>query len=465
MKRIILLLITLLISSAFGQSSGLGNTDTSIFTKYKVPITKYTIFNIDGSLDHKSFDEQIRDTYDSYDNIRKETYFQLNPQFLSYIQSEKKVLSYQIAAYGILGSSSTERKNSKSNNYKSSAESYNLILRFSGIMKNYDSSLNTVFKFNSELYYAENNSEYDHRNNFSKVDRHILSSKFGIGFGRMRDITAVVQAIRFQERAKQVNLINKDFDEESLLSLAQIFSRENHYDIYYDRSKKYLWNDVDKSLKNSNCKLDELNLYSASYLFESLNEIRFRRNEGFEGFLTAGLEYVNSDQGYYSYSLDFGSELYSSIAYLDSKLFLASIEGTFEYSHQLGLYSQFSFVTEVMRGYNLNENKTVKSVFGTNFRIAFDYELSDKLLLSIANLFNANTQDAEVHKYFYKNNLGLFFKYYIEDQFSLNTEFSWQKLSTNSKIYNRYGNKVDKLDNLSLRIGFNYFIDSSIFTK
>ena len=97
----------------------------------------------------------------------------------------------------------------------------------------------------------------------------------------MRNVTPVASAIRFQERLKQVNMLNSDLSDNTIEDLAQQFYKQPYYSIVHERPDKYFWQDVEKTLPNDGVSLKDLNMYADAYLRESVNEVRFFRNEGF----------------------------------------------------------------------------------------------------------------------------------------------------------------------------------------
>ncbi|HJW28891.1 MAG TPA: hypothetical protein VJ508_06525, partial [Saprospiraceae bacterium] len=71
----------------------------------------------------------------------------------------------------------------------------------------------------------------------------------GIGYGRMRDGSFVFQALRIVERLKDIGLITTTLSRDQMLSLIGRVAHEREYTTNYERSDKYLAQDIVEELE------------------------------------------------------------------------------------------------------------------------------------------------------------------------------------------------------------------------
>ena len=309
--------------------------------------------------------------------------------------------------------------------------------------------------------------------NSNKNQNYIVSA--GIGWGRMRNVTPVVEAIRFQERLKQVNALNNDLDEKTIEDLAQKFSQVNYYADVHDRYSKYFWQDIEKSLSNDGVSLAGLNQYSDSYLKEVLSEVRFVRNEGLETSFNLQVNYQNQYQYQRQYLLinNYDSNYYSSYYYpvndgpfINEQLYML-LNGSLAYSHQLNLNSQLNFNLSLSGGpnlihnsdsYNFPGNKNIKQEYSFNCGIGYNYELTDRIVAAINNNFALSFQNADVQGKTLSNILNLVLRYFVEDNLSLTATYTWNYTDSKS-IYYMWENEGN---NHYVSVGFTYYIDRGL---
>jgi hypothetical protein len=309
----------------------------------------------------------------------------------------------------------------------------------------------------SDLFYALGTNItddfYDSRDNNSndyvgygssyssyKIQNYEVSA--GIGWGRMRDVSAVVSAIRFQERLKQVNALNKDFDEKTIEDLAQKFSQSAYYGDVYNRSSKYFWQDIEKTLTNDGVSLSGLNQYADSYIRETLSEITIIRNEGFETSANLKLNYNNI---YYSDS-PIAEQLYTLL------------NGSMAYSHQLNLNSQLSANLSLSGGPNVLANPDIRQYYYLNAGLGYDYEITDRIFATIHNNFSLTFQNSNVQGRILTNDVTFVLHFFVEDNLSLAALYTWDYTDT------RYTNFAWENEGINhyVSIGFTYYIDRAL---
>ncbi|RNC84731.1 MAG: hypothetical protein ED557_07060 [Balneola sp.] len=111
---------------------------------------------------------------------------------------------------------------------------------------------------------------------------------FGIGFGRVRNISPILRSLRLNERYKDLG--NNSFSSDEIIEVAELFTKYNGYLQRYDRPLKYFWQDINEA---SNNKLDQLNAYELFFLNDVFNENLGQRFEGAEIELAGFYRYEN----------------------------------------------------------------------------------------------------------------------------------------------------------------------------
>jgi hypothetical protein len=115
------------------------------------------------------------------------------------------------------------------------------------------------------------------------------SARLGIGFGRVRDVTPVIRALRVRERLKALGR-DEVMGREAVQAAAQAFARRPGYTAIYDRPDKYFWNDLFSEIGDGT---DGLAPGEVFYVAEALQEPVGRRLEGGEVRAGVTLAYDN----------------------------------------------------------------------------------------------------------------------------------------------------------------------------
>ena len=293
---------------------------------------------------------------------------------------------------------------------------------------------------------AGDSVNYYNPNNYNTKDQN-YNLTAGIGWGRLRNVTPVVEAIRLQERLKQINAINNDLDEKTIEDAAQKFSQYSYYSEAHDRPDKVFWQDMEKTLSTDGVTLSGLNQYADSYLREVLNEVRFSREEGIQTSINFTMNYFNnySNESFNAYELS--EQLY------------AQLNGTLKYSHQLDLNSQIYFNLNFGGGPNVIANVQVRQNYFVNSSIGYDYELTDRLVATINDGFSLQLYDASIQGKSISDNISFVLHYFVEDHLSLTADYSWN-YNNNKNIINL----IEKAEgyNNSLTVGFTYYLDRGL---
>jgi hypothetical protein len=440
------------------QTYGLDNTDPVVFTKFRVPDTDLRTLWFNTNFDFNSQKNINSNDYNSYtyssNNYYSNLRYNLNPKYFLLRESENRYLSLDA---GLIGSYSRQyQENEASINQPKSTfltKDYAADLNMSFTYDNYINGNNTFYSLSSNIRVNLDDSKSEQNyntitNSYSSNKNQNYTVSVGAGIGRLRNITPVVTAIRFQERLKQLNLLNNDLSENTIESLAGQFYKQQYFSDVYDRPDKYLWQDIEKTLTAEGVSLKGMNMYSDSYLKEAVNEVRFLRNEG----LIAGVELQLNYEKQYRYSTG-SSNILPEMFYTLGNVYL-------KYSHQMNLNSQFNFDIAASGGPNILKNPSFRQQYSLLADIGYNYELTDRLVVSVNNSISLAFWNDRQQLKNRTNDFVFSLHYFIEDNLSLNANYHWNYNDSKSMVLNEpvyYQNSSG--NNHSVSIGFTYYVE------
>ncbi|MGE5499980.1 MAG: hypothetical protein ACM3Q2_18040 [Syntrophothermus sp.] len=457
----LMLISVLSAGQIYSQSVGLGNTDPKIFTKFRIPSTQMRRFDISGNTNFTTGRQSI-----PQQTINQQTFsLGISPDYFYLDESDNRALSFNARLSGGIDEYKTERNFASPNTItsNSSNKSFNLLLRPS--LSVYTSPEKSLFyRLNADLqvnmyesFGKEKNPPQPERFNVygNKNQRYSVSA--GIGWGRLRDVTSVVNAIRFQERLKVLNKINADLSEDDILAISSQFARFSIYTENFERPGKYFYRDLNDILAQRNINLNDLNLYAASYLMETLQELKFQRIEGFETGLNVMMNYINNyDMNEYQPNPR-SSQLTETLQ--------AALKLYAGYSHQLDLYSQFSLYMSISGGPNVIAHPEPRQIYNFSLNPVYSRELTDRFLFTASDNASYTIQNTFAEKSGFSNDLSLSFNYFVEDNISLNARYSWfftenkYKTTTPQQDLNFFNNLTSTH---SVWMGITYILQNSL---
>ena len=443
--------ISILILKIEAQNYGLDNTDPSVFTKYKIPNTNLKSLWFNTGLNFNSNKQDFKDSPNISSYYNSNFGYNLNPKYFLLKESEDRFFNISCDVYGSYRRNYTERHNStapyvSSDNYKT----YYTIINLNFTNNNYENNSNLFYSLGSSISATLSDSKeesiYNSTSNYYNSNKtQDYSVLLGVGFGKIRNVTPVVSAIRFQERLKQLNLLDNNLSDETIENLAQQFSRYDYFSTAHARPNKYFWQSIDNELLKDVIKLNRLNMYASSYLMETLNEIRFLRQEGYRTGINLQLDYQNI------YSANNNDHQLEEEFYTLGNAYI-------NFSHQLNLCSQISINLSVSAGPNVLANPTIKQMYALNAGTGYKYELTDRIVTSLNDNFNIKFLNEIVQQKILTNNFTFSVNYFIEDNLSFNINYNWgYSIYKNYNIYNPTLNNGH-----SLNVEFTYYIDRGI---
>ncbi|MGE5410573.1 MAG: hypothetical protein ACM3MI_06405 [Clostridiales bacterium] len=469
MKRsIFILLISFLSANLYAQNYGLDNADLSLFSRYRIPETTVKNFMVQTDLNYTSTHNNVSQPNQKSNSLSTILNYSLAPQYFLRKESDDNSLFLNISANGTYVKQSNKDQSTTTSypivgegvSYSFSENDYHnsrsrVVFDITSSYRNYLNKSMMFYALTSDMRLGMNDEYYT--NSLSKSDNRYYGNKnqnydfqFGIGWGKYRDVTPVVTALRFQQRLKQLNLLNNDLSSKAVEDLAEQFSRQNYYSNVYNRPDKYFWRDIEKVLINDNIvSLNSLNQYANSYLREVPNEMRFIRNEGLASGIGLEVNYVNNyySDNYNSYDPHISEELYTlANAYV-------------QFSHQLNLNSQFGFLLSASGGPNLIKNSVIKQRYVLNAQLRYDYELTDRIVTSVEDNFSLGFYNYDLQKKSLYNSVSLGLNYFIEDNVLLKASYNW-KYSDDKHIAGI--NNFQWSSNNYVNLGITYYFDRGI---
>jgi hypothetical protein len=449
----IALLIFVLFTKTNAQKYGLDNTDPSVFTNFKIPDSDLrslwfnTNLNIQTNKNNHVYPGP--DASNSRADYNSDFRFNLNPRFFLLKESDDRMLLINADMTGTYNHNYSESNSLGQPATNSRTNNYTAIINLNLNYNNYINSGNVFYSAGSTDRVVLNDSKGE-SNYFTPLKEYngfksqSYTFSLGAGIGKLRNVTPVVTAVRFQERLKQVNLLDKDLSNKTIEDLAGQFYKQSYYNSVYNRPDKYFWQDMDKILANDEVSLKDMNMYSDAYLRESVNEVRFLRNEGFVAGLNLQLNYQNqytaSNQGYY----------------LSEQLF-AMGQAYINFSHQMNLNSQLNFNLSLSGGPDVIAHPSERQQYSMAAGLGYDYELTDRLVASVNNTFYLLFGNYVVQQKLLSNYFNINMKYFVEDNLSLNIDYNWTYSDSKGPYYSSDRNIINTH---SINIGFSYYIET-----
>ncbi len=317
---------------------------------YRIPDWGYHRLYLDFSTSLYGNDDKYNSDYprNRYENLEYSGGFR--PYFYLYRTSEENILTL----------SSTLRSSYWYYQRKDDRETT--------IRKSIDRTFDNVFIVNGKLnqylgrlfylkYYTANLFQYNENRDHSwDIDKEFnttsgstnnyirreydLNARFGVGLGRIRNVSPVFRALRFNERLKDIGKTT-GLNEEEIESLIYLYAHESAYSGTYERSRKYFYEAlperVTKQIKN-------LQPWEMIYLDEVSNEIIGTRNEGFE--INGGIQ-VTHEHSIYSSTI--GSSELTLLGIYTEQAYYHNITS----SYQIGTDVDFTYLKA------MNENTDV----------------------------------------------------------------------------------------------------------
>lgn len=271
--------------------------DVTDITQYRLPAWTFTTVTLDLGGNTRRERSTISNDFGNTDpeETRSRYSFQTTPQLLTFTESEARQFELIVSSDLDLGGTSVAREGTGILNIDESTSTFSTALDIDLDWNEYVAGETFLTARTGVLADYNRTGEEITENDVLARDRtettilYTSSSRLGIGFGRIRDVTPVFRALRVRERLNRIGRENV-MGADDVQAAARQFARRPGYGPVYDRPDKYFWNDLFSRADGANA---DLQPYEVFYVAEALQEPIARRFEGYE--VTAGimLDYGN----------------------------------------------------------------------------------------------------------------------------------------------------------------------------
>lgn len=460
-KIILLLMISYSMATAQNQIDSLVKSDKKIDQSQSHLIYDYRLPDWGFDRIYFDFSSILNETDRSAKNVSRNMYqhhIQLNPYYYSYAESENKIFSIEGSMHVYNSYSKYDTKMS----YDSSKSNYthtNLDVNLTGELHQYFNEIWFLF-FNTTNYY----SYHENQNKWSQINdgqiskstdlsirrQYKPSGRIGIGFGKLRNVTPVFRTLRFNERLKQLNN-NTELTDADLIELANFFTRKNIYDLIYDRSNKYFYQNLPENVQS---RVKRLEPWELMYVNETWNEILGDRFEGFK--IHSGLS-ISYNKNYYTHS------------FVDAELFLIGLYVEQIYYHNISTDYQVGVNFDASLSKAVNNNTPYDILGNGSLKLLNLWNVTDKMLIDFVlggnTRFESSKSWQKMNNYFTEINLW----YFIENNLSFNTQVTYKYLQNSpediSFYYDNfyYHSKYEKETTWSVLFRLRYYIKRGLF--
>lgn len=428
------------ITSVFAQIEDNSRVTTSLFSNYRLPTTTYHNLKFHGSGNLGLF------AIAGGTKTRNLTvYFAPDFNYLSNSENHEDQINF-------ISQGNYSSQISEQNETEREQSSYSQRILLEGHRNRYifESNLYWQLAGSVNLSLSERNEddpaiEFNH---YESVKTQIYSAEIGFGWGKIRDVTPVVTALRIDKRLNKLGR-KTDFSNSEIVKIAGTVSRLNYFSMNYDKPEKYFWNSVEGELADLGHKY-ELNYFEQNYLNDVLDEIKFLRQEGLKIGLNLALLYSKDWQKYVRN--EYNNNPFTAESLIPQVKFYTN------YYHQLDLFSQINLMADLSAGSEVIIDNTGKQNYDFNIHVGYLREFRDRFLWKISNtakyhIINRNEQLSR-----FENRFETSLSYYIEDNISLSVSYSWKYYDVN---YNHYMFDHTKNDH-NIFFGITYFISKGL---
>jgi hypothetical protein len=267
----------------------------------------------------------------------------------------------------------------------------------------------------------------------------------GAGYGRVRNVTPVIRALRFNERLNAINTGN--LSDAQIQDVASIFAQRAGYSGIYDRPNKHFWNALDNAVNGG---LGNMSFYNAYYLSESLMESTGIRYEGWDA---RGMLFIDHESFTEELEQD-GNTVFDE----DGSTTRYGLNLAGRFFHNLSLIQMFSVRANLGFGTatysDVDENE---SLLLAGLELGHLYNITDRILIQSAlsyNLEDIGSGDASLT--YNVLLLGTLLTYFIENNVTVSANLFYR----NEKV--EFGNNDQSRSDFGLNVALRYYFLRSL---
>lgn len=475
MKLLPTCLFALLLAQVTFAQQSIGFSDSTNFNyliDYRFPSWGYSQFslvsgslNLDGRNDNTEYqlnDENNPRTREQNQFIGE---FSITPRYEFFRQGEKRILNISTSAtltprldrnrslHSQIGDNDEQVYNNKGSRINNE-------LTMNLLLKEYlvdDFFIRPGIETSGAFQFRESKTERSEEDNISEYFYRDLSMNiyFGIGYGRIRNVTPVIRALRTNERYKALG--NQSLTSTEIIAAAEQFTRFNGYSRSYDRPLKYFWQDMDQLVNN---KFSSLSTFDQFYLNEIFEENLGSRFEGYEVTATASYTYFNTLN-----REEFSNE--TDIERIFTILRAAEIEFSGNYYKNLNLNHQIRLTTNLQTFFPLERVNDYEYVFNPSLSGNWLWVLEDRWLLTNSITGNlrlpSRKESEEYREYNLSTSIRSNLTYFAENRLAITSSLRF------SSVHDRFVNLANDFSDSSnrylwsVRISIQYFFTRNLF--
>ncbi len=360
---------------------------------YRLPDWHFSTLTLRGD----AFGSRGTSSFEETDRTNSNFQSQFAPDYRALWESEERVLSLDVSPSLNYTSSEVDQSSGPSS---SNVEESRLRLSLDARSR-YDRyvSAGTFLRVEEELELSYDRTSRDPEQNPPSIDsgppevatdrsRTLLASntRVGVGWGRVRDVTPVIRALRVDERLRSLG--QEGLSTDAVQAAARQFARVPGYEAVYDRPDKYFWGEFFDA--TSEAGLSSLETF---YVADVLREPIGRRFEGAEVVVGPDVRVLHLDTDFQSsnrFSEDFSGTDVLAGGFLSARWFENP-----SLRHQFGAELSASYLfglseVEVVRD-DLERQWSVRPAVSWNGLVADRLRIDTRLFASVAG--EAITQD------------------------------------------------------------------------
>lgn len=368
MKKIFLAVLFLAVNtSAATAQETIGFSDpaaTHHLNNYRLPSWQYNLFSLD-------FDGSYNTITQFNDAVNRNTFGRVAPTYRFYRESEEMI----IEAFAELPLSTNRSFQEAPNGNESTDNTFQARINAAGDAKYYfDDLLFGLGQAGINVNTSRRTTDGDTQPEiFRRTADTQLQLAAGAGYGRVRNVTPVIRALRFNERLNALGAGN--LTDGQIQDVAAIFTKRNGngYGMVYDRPDRHFWNDVGNAVPGF---FDNLTFFDAYYLSEAMAEATGQR---FQGWDVAALVFLDHRRFSEKRETDGTTTLDMDQSHSQIGLNLAG-----RFFHNLSLEQMISLRANLGIGSFIPDEGDSESLFLAGIQLGHLYNITDRILVQSA---------------------------------------------------------------------------------
>ena len=403
---------------------------------YRLPTWGYDLLFLD-------FDGAFSSVNQFNDTRNQNTNGRLAPNYHYYRESEELIIDGRASLPLNLSRSSTKT----AADIESSTREFDLLLSGAANGKYYlDDLLFATGQVEIDINTNRRTTDGDNQpEQFRRQADTRLALGVGAGYGRVRNVTPVIRALRFNERLNALNA--GSLNDGQIQDLASVFAQRTGYTRVFDRPNRHFWDAISNTAPNI---LGSMSMYDAYYLSETLMESTGQRYEGWDA--TAQI-FVDHQRFSEKRETDGNTTLDSQES--DAQLGL-NLAGRF--FHNLSLEQMVSVRANLGFGLYIPDNDEADNerLLLAGFELGHLYNITDRILVQSAlstNIERIGSGDDSIRYRVFRISSSV--TYFVEDNVNVFATLSYRNDNED------FGNGDRSRSDFGINVGLRYYFISS----